>query len=75
MDAHEEDELGRLALIDVGLEARDLYVAVAAREGACPSRARGASVRADDSGVGGALNYEQGSSLIDNYSHSGTLIT
>ena len=31
VDAHEEDKLGRLALTDAGLEARDLYVAHAAR--------------------------------------------
>ena len=31
VDAHGEDKLGRLALTDAGLEARDLYVAGAAR--------------------------------------------
>ena len=31
VDAHEADKLGRLALTDAGLEARDLYVADAAR--------------------------------------------
>jgi acetoin utilization deacetylase AcuC-like enzyme len=36
VDAHEEDKLGRLALTDAGLEARDLYVAGAARARGVP---------------------------------------
>ena len=36
VDAHEADKLGRLALTDAGLEARDLYVAGAARARAIP---------------------------------------
>jgi len=36
VDAHEADKLGRLALTDAGLEARDLYVADAARARAIP---------------------------------------
>ena len=36
VDAHEADKLGRLALTDAGLEARDLYVAGAARARTIP---------------------------------------
>jgi len=36
VDAHEADKLGRLALTDAGLAARDLYVAGAARARAIP---------------------------------------
>ena len=36
VDAHEADKLGRLALTDAGLEARDLYVAGAARARGIP---------------------------------------
>jgi len=36
VDAHEGDKLGRLALTDAGLEARDLYVAGAARARGVP---------------------------------------
>ena len=36
VDAHGEDKLGRLALTDAGLEARDRFVAAAARDRAVP---------------------------------------